>query len=173
MSGPDGHSHSELSQSVNDADMEDDAILSDDDDQGRTSYILEPGWNEFGIENVTSTRQTVDSTSSERVHGSSATDRQELGGEALGLREDQYKAVSEAFTEVESETADSEAEAAVEGPRGDQVPKEIIYKVEQAKVWKERKEWTRLNLIEIARDLATGKDLRAFAIQLAEIIKLW
>src|SRR5271155_248029 len=108
MSGPDGHSHSELGLSVNDADMEDDTILSDDDEQGGTSYILEPGWN---------------GTSGEHVHGSSSTDQQELGGEALRLLEDQDKAVPEAVTEVESGTVDGKTEAAVKEPKGDQVPK--------------------------------------------------
>ena len=119
---------------------------------------MEPGWN---------------STSSERLHGSSSTDQQELGGEALRLLEDQDKAVPEAVTEVESGTIDGKTEAAVEEPRGDQIPKENINKAEQAKVWKEQTERTRLNFIEIARETATGKDLRAFAIQFAEIIKLW
>jgi hypothetical protein len=147
MSGPDGHSHSELGPLVNDADMEDDTILSDDDEQGDTS--------------------------GEHVHGSSSTDQQELGGEALRLLEDQDEAVPEAVTEVESGTVDGKTEAAVKEPKGDQVPKENINKAEQAKVWKEQTERTRLNFIEIAHDTATEKDLRAFAIQFAEIINLW
>jgi hypothetical protein len=95
MSGPDGHPNSELGPSANDADMEDDTILSDDDEQGGTS--------------------------SERVHRSRSTDQQELGGEALRLLVDQDKAVPEAVTEVESGTAGSKTEAAAEEPKGDQV----------------------------------------------------
>jgi Ulp1 protease family, C-terminal catalytic domain len=67
----------------------------------------------------------------------------------------------------------AKTEAATEEPKGDQVPKKNINKAEQAKVWKEQTERTRLNFIEIAHDTTTEKDLRAFAIQFAEIIKLW